>query len=147
MTLVRYNPIRNLTRWNQDIDTMFDSFFGERNPLTQDKTGFVPRVDIVDDKEQVRLEMEMPGMEKENIKVTVENSVLTISGERTRKEEEKDANFVRCERCYGAFSRSFTLGDDIDSENISADYRNGILHLTLPKTEKSKPKEINVAVK
>lgn len=147
MTLVRYNPIRNLTRWNQDIDSMFDSFFGEKNLFARDSGGFIPRVDIVDEKDTVRLEMEMPGMNKEDIKVTVENGVLTISGERTRKSDEKDANYVRCERCYGTFSRSFTLADDIDSEHISADYKNGILYLTLPKTEKSKPKEIMVTVK
>lgn len=147
MTLVRYNPIRNLTRWNQDIDSMFDSFFGEKNLFARDSGSFMPRVDIVDEKDTVRLEMEMPGMNKEDIKVTVENGVLIISGERTRKSDEKDANYVRCERCYGTFSRSFTLGDDIDSEHISADYKNGILYLTLPKTEKSKPKEIMVAVK
>ncbi len=147
MTLVRYNPIRNLTRWNQDIDSMFDSFFGEKNLFARDSVGFMPRVDIIDEKDTVRLEMEMPGMNKEDIKVTVENGVLTISGERTRKSEEKDTNYVRCERCYGTFSRSFTLGDDIDSEHISADYKNGLLYLTLPKTEKSKPKEIMVAVK
>jgi HSP20 family protein len=147
MTLVRYNPIRNLTRWNQDIDSMFDSFFGEKNLFARDSGSFMPRVDIVDEKDTVRLEIEMPGMNKEDIKVTVENGVLIISGERTRKSDEKDANYVRCERCYGTFSRSFTLGDDIDSEHISADYKNGILYLTLPKTEKSKPKEIMVAVK
>ena len=147
MTLVSYNPVRNLTRWNQDIDTMFDSLFGDKNLFSRDNTGFVPRVDVVDDKTNVRLEMEMPGMEKDDIKVTVENGVLTISGERNRKTEENDVNYVRCERCYGSFSRSFTLGDDIDTEHVSADYKNGILHLTLPKTEKSKPKEISVEVK
>ena len=141
MTIVRYNPIKNMARWNNEFGNMCESFFEGRN-LTTRNDALAPRVDIVDEKEKVTMEMEIPGMDKDNIKVTVENGILTINGELSRE----NVNVVRCERHYGAFSRSFTLGDEIDSENIKADYRNGILYLTLPKTEKSLPKEISVEI-
>jgi HSP20 family protein len=108
---------------------------------------FMPRVDIVDEKDTVNVHIELPGMKKDDIKVIVENNVLTISGERKRETEEKDKNYLRTERVYGSFSRSFTLTDEVNTENIKADYKDGILKIKLAKAEKAKPKEISVDVK
>ncbi len=146
MTLVRYNPNRVLKDFGHDFDHVFDSFFRMPSTMKSCNCDFMPSVDITDDKDHVRIDVELPGMKKEDIKVTVEDSVLTVSGERKTKSEEKDKNYIRTERSYGTFARSFTLSDDINTENIKADYKDGILSVSLAKQEKAKPKEINVEV-
>jgi len=147
MALIKYNPNRWLNRTTCDFDDIVDSFFKApvfRNGIDRD---FMPRVDIVEDKEKLNLLVELPGMEKDEIKVLVEDGILTISGERKMENEEKDKNYIRTERFYGSFSRSFTLPDNLDSEKISADYKNGILNISLARAEKAKPKEIKVDIK
>lgn len=147
MTLVRFNPNRVLANVTRDFDAIVDSFF--RAPLFRGSAdgSFMPRVDITEDKDSVTLQAELPGMEKDEIRVVVEDGVLIISGEHKQKSEEKDRDFVRTERAYGSFSRSFTLPDYVDAEKISADYKDGLLNIALPKIEKAKAKEINVHVK
>jgi HSP20 family protein len=147
MTLVRYNPDRVLSNVSRDFDTIVDSLF--RAPLFKWSAdcNFAPRVDIIEDKDSVTLQAEIPGMKKEQIKVMVEDGILTISGERKQEFEKKDKGYLRTERAYGSFSRSFTLPDYVDAEKISADYKDGLLNIALPKTEKAKPKEISVDVK
>ena len=147
MTLVRYNPSRWLNRSSRDFDSIFDSFFNGHTCRSEAGCDFMPRIDIIDDKDALRLEVELPGMEKDAIKVMVEDGVLSISGERKSESEKKDENYLRSERVYGSFSRSFTLPENVDVENISADYKNGILNVTLAKSEKAKPKEIKVDIK
>jgi len=146
MTLIRYNPNRLVSRVNRDFDSIFDSFLNF--PWHRSVNGdFTPRIDVVEDKEKMELRAELPGMEKDAIKVTFENGVLTISGEKRSKEEKKDANYVWSEISCGSFTRSMTLPDYVDAEKIEADYNNGILTLTMPKVEKAKPKEIEVKIK
>lgn len=143
MTLVRYNPNHWLNRMSRDLDGMFGAMAKEPASCRN----CMPRVDIIEDSHNLMLEVELPGMDKDEIKVMVEDGVLSISGERKMKNEEKDRNYLRSEIAYGAFSRSFTLSDNVDTENISADYKNGILNITLAKSEKALPKEIKVEVK
>jgi len=147
MTLVRYNPDRAFARCGRDFDSVFDSFFNFPSVRSSNDQAFVPRVDIAEDKENMTVVVEIPGMEKDEVKVFVEDGVLTVSGERKTATENKDSNSIRTELVTGSFSRSFTLPDYLDVEKISADYKNGLLTITLPKTEKAKPKEIIVAVK
>jgi len=148
MTLVRYNPNRVLAEMSRDWDNIVDSFFNFPSVRSSNSWAFVPRVDIAEEKDQMRVVAEIPGMEKDDIKVYLENGVLTISGERKPiMERTEDTNYVRCELSSGSFSRSFTLPDHVDTEKITADYKNGLLTIVLPKTEQSKPKEIKVAVK
>jgi len=146
MTLVRYNPNRVLSGISRDFDSMLDSFF--RAPVFKSDVccDFMPNVDIVENKDSISLHMELPGMKKDAIKVMVEDGVLNISGERKQESEEKDRNYIRSERVYGSFSRSFTLPDNIESEKVTADYKDGVLKITLQKSEKAKPKEIAVEV-
>jgi HSP20 family protein len=146
MTLVRFNPNRLLGNLTRDVDSVFDSFFKAPVFRPSGDDDFMPRADILDEKDMVKINVELPGMKKDDIKVTVDENILTISGERKHESEEKDMNYIRCERCYGSFSRSFTLPDDINSEKIKADYEDGILTVNLTKVEKPEPKEITVNV-
>jgi HSP20 family protein len=109
------------------------------------RKGFPVRMDLVKENDEFKIMAELPGMEKDKIKIMVENGVLTISGERTRGQD-NGHEVLRSERFYGNFTRSFTLPESIDKSGISADYKNGLLEVTLPIIEEEKPKEINVKV-
>ena len=146
MTLIRYNPSRLVSRVNRDFESIFDSFLNF--PWHRSVNGdFTPRIDVIEDKDKMELRAELPGMEKDAIKVLFEDGVLTISGEKKVQKEEKDTNCVWSEISCGSFTRSMTLPDYVDHEKIEADYRDGVLTLTMPKTEKAKPKEIEVKIK
>jgi HSP20 family protein len=146
MKLVRWNPNRTATSVSKDFDSMINSLFKSSFDWDTDRCCFTPRVDIVENDDNVTLMAEVPGMEKGEIKVSVEDDVLTISGEKKATSKEEKENYIRAEMYRGSFSRSFTLPDYVDSEKIKADYKNGILKVNLPKTEKAKPKEISVEV-
>jgi HSP20 family protein len=104
-----------------------------------------PRVDISEDAKSVFIHAELPGLKKEDVKVTVKDGVLVIKGEKKQEEKTEGKNYHRIERRYGTFSRSFTLGDHVDAENINANFENGVLSLTLPKVEVRKDeKEIAI---
>ena len=109
-------------------------------------TEWAPLVDIVEDDTQYVIKAELPGLKKEEIKVGVQDDVLTISGERQYEKEEKDKKFHRVERAHGSFARSFTIPQNSDGEKVSAEFKDGILQVHLPKTETVKPKQIEVAV-
>lgn len=104
------------------------------------------KVDISEDEHAFHLDAELPGITKEQIALTIEDNVLTIKAERNQKEEEKKKDYHRIERSYGSFSRSFNIGELIDQENIKAAFDNGVLHISLPKTQPvSKTKEISIS--
>ncbi|UCE25668.1 MAG: Hsp20/alpha crystallin family protein [Candidatus Zixiibacteriota bacterium] len=142
--------MRNLVvrpnRIAREIDSFFNDFFGSPRFYVERDSDFVPRVDIVDSEENVTMRFEVPGMDKDNFKISVKDKVLSVSGERKSETEEKGKNFIRTEIRSGSFCRSFTLPETIDSEKVKADYKNGILELTLAKREEAKPKEIEVKV-
>ena len=128
------------------FDGFFEDFFGRPARRSAESTGFSPRVNINETDENVRLTFELPGMEKADIKVAVADDMLTVSGKREFSSEENKNGLIRSEIRTGSFSRSFSLSDTIDRENISADYKNGLLEVTLAKTEKVKPREIDVRI-
>ena len=132
--------------FSREIDRFFDDFFAAPSVRTDTETDFVPRVNIKDTKDSVSLTFELPGMNKEDIKVSVKDNLLTVSGQREWKSEEKDEQYVRSEIHTGSFTRSFTLPENINDSKISADYRNGLLEIRLEKREEAKPKEIEVKV-
>lgn len=109
---------------------------------------FMPPVDIVESKDGLIVKAEVPGLEKDSFKVSVEDNVLTISGEKKMEydETDKDKNYHRVERVYGSFSRSFTLPNTVDVKKVNAKYRNGVLEVKLPKNEEAKPKEIEIDI-
>ncbi|MFP4417475.1 MAG: Hsp20/alpha crystallin family protein [Chitinispirillaceae bacterium] len=143
--LMRYQPVSSLSRM---IDELFDesTFFNALDRAVPESNW--PRVDITEDEKAYHIKADLPGMDKDDISVTVEKGRLTISGEKKEeKKEKKKGQFYHYERRYGSFSRSFNLPDHVDAAHIDAAYRNGVLDLTLKKTEGSKPKAIEVKVK
>ncbi|MBI5149340.1 MAG: Hsp20/alpha crystallin family protein [Candidatus Omnitrophica bacterium] len=110
-------------------------------------TLWLPEVDIVDEKDQIRVKADVPGMKKDEIEVNVENDVLTIRGEKKEEKEIKEKDFIRSERYYGAFHRSFSLPSSVDASKVNASYKDGVLEITLPKKEGAKPKQIKVDIK
>jgi HSP20 family protein len=105
-----------------------------------------PLVDITEDEKEYLIKAELPDMKKEDVRLTVENEVLAISGERTFEKEEKGRKYHRVERAYGSFVRSFSLPEDADGSKVSADFKDGMLQVHLPKSQKSKPKAIEIKV-
>jgi HSP20 family protein len=142
-SLIRYeSPVATLPSL---IDELFnDSFFGWRDREITSRQW--PRVDIVEEDNAFTLRADVPGVDKNNIKVSVENGLLTISGEKKEERENKKGNYAYFERSYGSFSRSFNLPDHVDEKNIAAKYHDGVLELTLKKTEEAKAKAIEVKV-
>ena len=147
MALIRWNPRRDIIGFNEAMDRMFDNFFGFNWPRTEaDNSLWTPRVNIEDEDGRYILTAEVPGMEKEGINIEVKDHVLTLTGENKMEEEKKEKNFHLFERCYGQFARTFRLPENVDTEGIAAEYKNGILKIDIPKTEEAKPKEIKVKV-
>jgi len=143
MTMVRWNPVQQLASMEVDrLNRMFDQVW--RDPMRQ---GWVPAVDIFEDADhRVVIRAELPEMKREDIKLTVENDTLTLSGER-KLPEGLEGNFHRQERMYGAFSRSFTLPSTLDASHVSAAYKDGVLTITVPPREEARPKQISIEAK
>ena len=147
MTLVRWNPIRDFSVLQNQMNRLFEdalgTWLGESNG--GGNTNWVPPADIYENDNDLIVRAELPGVDPKMVDVRVENNVLTIRGERPFEQKVQKENYHRLERSYGTFSRSFTLPATIDADKIRAEYRDGILNLTLPKSEKAKPKRIQIS--
>ena len=149
MALVRFDPFRGF----ESLSKRMGDFFGEADKGFNIEFGaFAPRVDISEDEKHLFVHAELPGIKKEDVKVTInDDNVLIIKGEKKREEkvEDKDDSktYIRVERNYGSFSRSFMLPDNVRTDSIEAKYENGILSLSLEKVEPAKPKEVHVEIK
>ena len=117
---------------------------GEQESMTVSE--WTPLVDITEDEKEYLIKAELPEVKKEDVKVTVENGMLTISGERKIEKEEKGKRYHRVERAYGSFVRSFSLPDNIDSNKVNADFKDGVLRVHVAKSEHARPKQIEVKV-
>jgi len=134
-----------LVSLRDDMDRLFSTFFGRQR---EEMDGFwSPTVDIEEDNESFLVKAEIPGLKKEDIKISVRGNLLSVSGERKHESEIKDKTFHRIERSYGKFSRTITLPSDVESDKVKATYKDGILTIILPKPESLKQKEIEVEVK
>lgn len=132
-------PFQNV--WLRPFDKWFDEFF--QFPVIS--SGFSPKVDIAETKESFELSVQLPGVNKEDVKIELEGNLLSISGERKFNKEESDKTWRKVESYYGAFSRSFTLPDNVDKENIKAQSKDGILMITIPKKQPEvKTNRINI---
>jgi len=133
------------------FETPFNRFFeGLNSPFAEEAfplTKWAPACDIYETEKEVVVKAELPGLKKEDVNVSIENNLLTIYGERKFEEETKKDNYHRVERIYGEFMRSFTLPMFVDIGKIGAEFKDGILMLTLPKREEAKPKQIEVKIK
>ena len=149
MTLVRWNPWRGLVSPDCNTDALVDNFLtGSFTRGMGNASSWTPMVDIREDKDAYVIEAELPGMDKDDVKITCHDGVLTIEGEKKYERKEEDEKYYRrVERRYGRFSRSFRLPAEVDAGNVRADYCNGVLSMHVPKTEVAKPRTIEIAVK
>jgi HSP20 family protein len=148
LQLTTWNPFREL----DEVQHRLGHFFGGTFPRFGNGNGglkmadWSPQVDISEDDKEYLVKTDLPEMKKEEIKVNVENGVLSISGERKSEKEEKGKKFHRIERSYGSFERTFTVPEDADGSKVSADFKEGVLKVHLPKSPVAKPKAIEVKV-
>lgn len=138
-------PLTETTNLFGDVDQMLAGFFrpvSDMAPLG--RSGWMPAVDVHETKEAFLVEAELPGLSKDDVTVTFEDGLLTLSGERKVDEESEDKNYRRVERRYGAFSRSFNLPREVDAEAVTAKFKDGLLRITVPKKEQVKPRAIKI---
>ncbi len=156
MSIVRWNPVRELATFPSDIlgmqreiNHMFDRFFrgGVLDDAELSAGGWMPAVDLAEKDDEFVAKVELPGVNKDDVKITLQDNVLTIRGEKKDEKESKHSNFHRVERSYGSFQRSFALPTSVRSDKVDAQYKDGILTISLPKAEEAKRKQIEVKVK
>ncbi len=144
MDITRWDPWKDL---RDEIDRVFDSFFG-RYPVSSEHEGYyVPAIDVEETENEYIVKAELPGLKKDDIKISLREDSITISGERKKEKEEKGKTYHRVEMAYGKFVRTIQLPEEIQPDKAKAEYKNGILTVTLPKSEKAKPKEIEIEIK
>ena len=134
--------------YGRDPLKMFENVFNETvSPFVSSMVAPSFKVDVSEDEEAIYIDSDMPGMKKEEVKISMDEDVLTISAERTHEEEQKKKDYHRVERSYGSMSRSFSLGENVDLENVDAKYDNGVLHIVVPKKEPTEKKAKEIEVK
>jgi HSP20 family protein len=143
-TLTRWEPLRGTNSLDQ-INRLFSDVF-ERKGEESSLTAWAPSVDIYETEHELVVKAELPEADPKDLDIRVENNILTIRGERKFEKKVSEENYLRVERSYGSFARSFTLANTVNSEAIKADYQNGVLTLSIPKREEAKPKQIKVNV-
>jgi HSP20 family protein len=149
-----WRPFMDLTRWEDEMDRMMENFFGRSRrpwrPSIRPRGGFAefvaPALDVYEEKDEVVVKAELPGMTKDDIEVDVTDSHLIVKGEKKREEKIEEEDYFACERTYGAFHRSVDLPKDVQADKVKASFKNGILEIRLPKTEEAKTKEIKVKI-
>lgn len=151
MTLVKFNPASELSNIDKKLKKFFEDFdspfMGEWGLKPFNSNIFTPRVDVTEDNDNLYVHADVPGVDKNDIKVNLVGDVLTISGEKKIEQKDETKNYYRIERNFGAFSRSFTLPSEIITDKITADYKDGVLKITLPKTEEAKIVEKQIEIK
>jgi len=149
--LIRWNPFREMEETQRRMSSLFDwNPFRRGNLTAEDENITVPEwaplVDIAEDDKEYLIKVELPEVQKEDVKVTVENGTLAISGERKAEKEQKGRKFHRVERYYGQFERNFSIPDDAEADSVKAEFKDGVLRVHLAKSEKARPKQIEVKV-
>ena len=138
-------PFRGATTLQEQLNRLFNDAF-ERTAGESNLTAWAPAVDIYESEHELVVKADLPDVDAKDLDIRVENNILTIRGERKFEKKVDQQNYLRIERAYGSFSRSFALANSVKSESIKADYHNGVLTLSLPKREEAKPKQIKVNV-
>ncbi|HEV2861475.1 MAG TPA: Hsp20/alpha crystallin family protein [Pyrinomonadaceae bacterium] len=146
MSITRFDPFRDLRTLQDEVNRLFSTnfsrSFGEEGFT---RGAWAPSVDIFENKDEIVLEAELPGMNREDFELTIENNVLTLRGERRFEKKDEADNYHRVERAYGQFSRSFTLPQTVSPEGATAEYKNGVLRVVLHKREEVKARRIEIA--
>ena len=143
--LSRWEPFRGATTFQEQVNRLFNDVF-ERNQHESSLSTWAPAVDIYETEHELVVKADLPEVDPKNLDIRVENNVLTIRGERKFEKKVNEENYLRVERVYGSFSRSFSLSNTVNSEAIKADYQNGVLSLSIPKREEARPEQIKVNV-
>lgn len=146
MSIIKYDPFRELRSLQDEMNRLFMTNLSRGS----DRDGFAsgawsPNVDIFENKDNLVLEAELPGMSREDIDLSIENNVITLSGARKFEKKDEGDNYHRVERSYGSFTRSFTLPQTVTAEGATADFKNGVLRVSLPKREETKARKIEIA--
>lgn len=146
MSIIRYDPFRDLRGLQDEVNRLFSTnlsrAFGEEGIA---RGAWSPSVDIYENKDQIVLEAELPGMKRDDFDLSIENNVITLRGERRFEKKDEGDNYHRVERSYGSFTRSFTLPQTVDAEAVAAEYRNGVLRIKMPKREEIKARRIEIS--
>jgi HSP20 family protein len=144
-TMNRWEPFRGATTLQEQVNRLFGNVL-ERSSEESNLTTWAPAVDIYETEHELVVKADLPEIDPKDLDIRVENNILTIRGERKFEKKVNEDNYLRVERAYGSFSRSFSLANTVNAEAIKADYQNGVLTLTIPKREEAKPKQIKVNV-
>jgi HSP20 family protein len=142
MALIRWEPTREVDSLQSEVNRLFDGFFGNGSPTP--KRRWVPAMDLAETDDQLVLRADLPGLERDDVQIEIKDAVLTISGERRAEHEEKSEGYHRVERAFGRFSRSLTLPQGIDADDVAADFDNGVLEVRIPKPEERKPHRVAI---
>ena len=141
--IARWDPFKELATLRDEVDRLFDTFFGRLPTIEIDKR-WVPAINLEETEDEYIVSAELPGMNKDDIKVKVTEDGITISGERKMEKEEKGKTYHRIEMTYGSFKRTISFPDEVVPDKAKATYKDGILRVTVPKSQKSKPKEVEI---
>lgn len=144
-TLSRWEPFRGASTLQEQVNRLFNDVL-DRSSEESSLTSWAPAVDIYETAQELVVKADLPDVDAKDLDIRVENNILTIRGDRKFEKKVAEENYLRVERAYGAFSRSFSLANTVNSEAIKADYQDGVLTLTIPKREEAKPKQIKVNV-
>jgi HSP20 family protein len=144
MNLVRYRPLGGLVNFQRDLDSMVQEFFQHDPNLGAHREAWAPSVDVAEDESGYRLVAELPGVNKDDVKISLTEGLLTIRGEKKSAVKNEGETWHRVERSYGSFERSFRLTAPVDAGKVKARYENGVLTVLVPKAEEAKPREISI---
>ena len=144
-TLNRWEPFRGTAALQEQVNRLFGNAL-ERSSAESNLTSWAPAVDIYETEHELVVKADLPEVDPKELDIRVENNLLTIRGERKFEKKVNEDNYLRVERAYGSFSRSFSLANTVNADAIKADYQSGVLTLTIPKREEAKPKQIKVNV-
>jgi HSP20 family protein len=146
LELTPWRPFKELPALREEMEKLWGRFFGERSLAEPFGKGWAPSLDVSETKDNIVVKAEVPGMDGKDIDISLSGGVLTLKGEKKQEKEEKDENYHFTERSYGAFSRSIRLPQEVQTDKVKASYTNGVVTITLPKSEEAKAKEVKIKV-
>ena len=144
MALVRWDPVGELDGLQSDMNRLFDSFFQGRTANGAGSRRWIPAMDLVETEDHLVLRADLPGMDEDDLDIEIKDGVLTVSGVRKAEHEDKREGFYRVERAFGSFSRSLSLPDGINADQVSANFDRGVLEVKIPKPEQTKPHRVQI---
>jgi HSP20 family protein len=149
MAIIRWEPVRELHTVQNEMNRLFNTFFDSPTPRNGGRTvahRWTPAMDVVEADGHYILRADLPGLSENDVKIEVEENVLTISGERKSEHEQKGEGYYRVERSFGSFSRSLTLPEGVDADSIQASFDSGVLEVQIPKPEQPKPRKVQISL-